>query len=214
MRGDFGVAAGGPRTRRGARAASLGSCPRRGRASGALSAASTWAAASARTLTRRLRRRRALPALGDGVQAHIEQRVSDLRRVLEGHARLERLAGVHYHHMGQAIAAVAPSMPRAEVAALRVDKRLGDHARHAAFHPADAAAGLATTTSPSTGACVSFLLEPDDDLADALFCPDSAPPFIVLAAAWRTTAPARTSFLVRTMTTTTTARWTRRRTGT
>ena len=108
-----------------------------------------WAAASARNLTRRLRRR-ALAAAHQGAAMDIPSRLSHLRDALRSHARLCRLIGCHKHRHGEAIAAARGHITKDEVKEEKVIKKLGDWARHSAFvHQADAAAGGLHLPPPS-----------------------------------------------------------------
>ena len=103
----------------------------------------SWAAASARTLARRLRRQ-TLAAIKKGEYIDVGARMRHLKAALLSHARLDKLVGRHEHRHGAALSAARPMLLQEDFQAERNIKRLGDLARHSAFQPdheADAAAG-------------------------------------------------------------------------
>ena len=117
-----------------------------------------WAAASARNLARRLRRKARESA--DKTYAEIGTRLNHLRASLRTHQMLSQRNGCHDHNLGAAMVRAEASglLSEAERQDAKTNKHLGNLARHApfphasthkeemadssaAFHDADAAAG-------------------------------------------------------------------------
>ena len=112
-----------------------GSPPGSGQASGCFGKA--WAARSAATLARRLRREK---LHSQPEEATLRLRAEVLTDGLRLHRHLDKINGAHVHNLGAAIAGASVKLSQRELAEAKCTKRASDWARHAAFAVSEAPA--------------------------------------------------------------------------